>query len=307
MTSGTVSCDTQTASNRKSRSGTGVGDVVANLTEIADSLKALSITASSGAAQGLVEVGCAAESAFQQLLAYYFNKAQVQLDIITQDILLIQEFIRTLFGLTTTITTPVSFWIDQTDTSFQELVCYINTPDGRQSRIWRTLMKHSDFHAGLNVVLSIQNVANQNLIIQIIDLALEMFAVNIVEGYISYIGSAGSLVLGVRKHGLFKWSLAPPNLTLFPFILVIFLTLILLYNAQNIHMDCITSWIYPFTPFTPFLQATWLTLTLLPSGLKLIEYAPRNGSMTTLKNQRRRNPMKMTKMNGFPDTKSTPS
>lgn len=205
-----VTCDTAIDSSKKPTSRTGLGDidVFANLTEIADALQALKNAGSSEAAQGLMEVGCAAQAAFQQLVAYYFAKAQVQLNIITQDIQLIQEFVTTLFGLTTALSTPVSFWIDQTDTSFQELVCYINTPDGRKSRIWRTLMKHSDFHAGLNVALSIQNVANQNVIVQILDLVLEMFAVNLVGGYISYIGSAGSLVLGVRKRAQLVYCLS---------------------------------------------------------------------------------------------------
>lgn len=47
--------------------------------------------------------------------------------------------------------------------------------------------------------------------------------------------------------------------------------------------------------------------TFLPSGLKPTGFAPRNGNMRTLTTRRRRNPTKMTKMIGCPDTRSTQS
>lgn len=73
---GQVTCVEESGSGLRSRGQPGV---VANLTKIADSLAGLSGAAASlggsVAGQGLAAVGCAAQAAFQQTTAYYFNMA----------------------------------------------------------------------------------------------------------------------------------------------------------------------------------------------------------------------------------------
>lgn len=73
---GQVTCIEESDSGLRSRDQPGV---VANLTKIANTLAGLggaaSSVGSSVAGQGLATVGCAAQAAFQQTAAYYFNMA----------------------------------------------------------------------------------------------------------------------------------------------------------------------------------------------------------------------------------------
>lgn len=76
-TNGEVAChQVNEAASRKSRDD---GGVHANLTQISDQLASLTDQVSSAAGnaanQGLAAVGCAAQAAFQQVTAYYFNMA----------------------------------------------------------------------------------------------------------------------------------------------------------------------------------------------------------------------------------------
>lgn len=98
-------------------------------------------------------------------------------------------------GQTEQVIAPVGVWIDEVDSSFQELVCYINTPDGRTSAIWRSIEKHTTLHAGLNSLISLHNAANENLIQRIFS-ALTTLLTGMFEQYTQYIGSAGSIIQG---------------------------------------------------------------------------------------------------------------
>lgn len=75
-TDGTITCDDVKLSRLQSRGPCLDNDVCSNITKIADKLAGLSNavgSASSAAQQGLSAVGCAAQQAFQQTAAYYFN------------------------------------------------------------------------------------------------------------------------------------------------------------------------------------------------------------------------------------------
>lgn len=120
---------------------------------------------------------------------------QQELSILAQDVQLIVGFLTNLGGYSHQVTAPVQLWIDEADESFQRLVCYINTPDGRRSAIWRAMEKHTTMHAGLNTLVSIQNTANEN-IVQKAWTALTHIFTGIFVQYAGYIGSAGTIVQG---------------------------------------------------------------------------------------------------------------
>lgn len=120
---------------------------------------------------------------------------QKELNVILAETQYILDFFTTILGDSQQVTVPVKVWIDETDQSFQELVCYINTPDGRTSAIWRTMQKHTTLHAGLNTLVSIQNVANAN-IFQKIMTALTTVLTGMFKQYTQYIGATGSIVQG---------------------------------------------------------------------------------------------------------------
>lgn len=76
QTDDTVTCDDVKFSRLQSRGPCLDNDVCSNITKIADKLAGLSNavgSAGSAAQQGLSAVGCAAQQAFQQTAAYYFN------------------------------------------------------------------------------------------------------------------------------------------------------------------------------------------------------------------------------------------
>lgn len=76
-TDDTVTCDDVKLSRLQARGPCLDNDVCSNITKIADKLAGLSnavgSSAGSAAQQGLSAVGCAAQQAFQQTAAYYFN------------------------------------------------------------------------------------------------------------------------------------------------------------------------------------------------------------------------------------------
>lgn len=191
---GTITCNITSESRLGSRATPD--EVSKNLTAIANALAAVKDAISSEAEMGVSEVGCAAQTAFKQAASYYFNMVQQDLSIIQKDIDFIVEFFKDMFGYAQGVTTPVSVWIDQVDESFQELACFTNTPEGQDSRIWRTLTKHTSLHAGLNTLQSIQNVANVNVIERIIETILATVITDLHQQYTSWITSSGTIIEG---------------------------------------------------------------------------------------------------------------
>lgn len=191
---GTITCEA--TSNSRLDSRVTPDEVNKNLTAIADALAAVKDSISSDVEMGLSAVGCAAQAAFKEAASYYFNMVQEDLNTIQKDIQFIIEFFKDIFGYTQDVTTPVAVWIDQVDESFQQLACFINNADGQQSRIWRTLTKHSSLHAGVNTLQSIQNVANVNVIERIIETILTTVITDLYQQYTSCITSSGTIIEG---------------------------------------------------------------------------------------------------------------
>lgn len=106
---------------------------------------------------------------------------------------MIKTILTVIFGLNTHVTQPVQLWIDENDEAFQELICYMDK-DG--SRIWRAVEKHSSLHVGLNVLNSMNDIINQNLILLIIEIILTNFVRNLYDEYSAYITSTGHIVQG---------------------------------------------------------------------------------------------------------------
>lgn len=189
-----MTCGTDSGSRLGSRATPD--EIKNNLTAIANILASVKDATSSNANVGISAVACEAQSAFKKAAGYYFNMVQQDLSTITSDVDFIIEFFKDIFGYTQSITTPVDLWIDQVDETFQELACFVNTPDGSQSRIWRTLSKHSSLHAGLNTIQSIQNVANVNVILRIIELILTTVITDLHQQYTNWITSSGTIIQG---------------------------------------------------------------------------------------------------------------
>lgn len=94
------------------------------------------------------------------------------------------------------MTVPVNVWLDDVDQQFQALACYVNTPDGQKSLIWRTLQKHTTFHQGLNTLASISNVANVNAIVALVEAVLRTVFTGMITNFEQYITSSGTIVQG---------------------------------------------------------------------------------------------------------------
>lgn len=189
---GSFTCQTEPGSNLFSRDS---GDLYSNLTAIADALAAVRDVASDAASateQGLANVGCAAQQAFQQATAYYFRMVQNEVGVVEEAFEIISEFFEAILGYNNKVTGPVNIWIDEADQQFQSLACYANSPSGQQSRIWRTLEQHSSVHAGLNTLTSISNVVNTNFVEDILRLLFTGMTTN----YEEYIVSGGSITQG---------------------------------------------------------------------------------------------------------------
>lgn len=156
MEGGRITCQADAGSQLFSR---GVpGDIKGNLTAVADALSQVKNVAgqvTNAGEQGLSTVGCAAQTAFEQVAAYYFLMVQEEVSVVTEAWIVIGDFFRVVLGLMTAVTTPVGFWIDDTDEQFQTLACYVSDSD---SAIWRTLSKHTALHQGLNTLASLSNV-----------------------------------------------------------------------------------------------------------------------------------------------------
>lgn len=172
-------------------------DLSKNLTKIADTLASMTNQAASSAGtvaeQGMSFVGCAAEAALAATVAYYFNQAQKELSLVLQEFDLMLEFFGDIFQLATQVTDPIKFLIDDTDKTFQELICYVDTSDG--TAISRTLTQHSTLHVGLNALASIQGVASLNIVSELLTL-LTQAVTGVFTDYEQYITAQGSLVLG---------------------------------------------------------------------------------------------------------------
>jgi hypothetical protein len=117
--------------------------------------------------------------------------AQKEWSIFERNMEMIKQILRALFGLNTKVTQPVHLWIDENDEAFQELVCYIDD-DG--SRIWRAVEKHSSLHAGLNVLNSMNDIINQNLVVLLIEIILTNLIQDIYDQYSAYITSTGHII-----------------------------------------------------------------------------------------------------------------
>lgn len=189
---GTFTCQPNSESNLFSRDS---GDLYSNLTEIAEALAKVKDVVSDAAStteQGLANVGCAAQQAFQQATAYYFNMVQNEVGVVEEVFEIVSEFFEAILGYNTKVTGPVSLWIDETDMQFQSLACLTNSPSGQQSRIWRTLEQHSSLHAGLNTLMSISNVVTTNFVEDVLRLVFTGMTIN----YEEYIVSGGSITEG---------------------------------------------------------------------------------------------------------------
>lgn len=158
------------------------------------SLQNAAADAASGTFQtGVQAIGCEAQQAFQQVVGYYFTEVVSQMNVIGQDIEYLKLFFGAVLGYSALVTKPASYWVDGMDQSFQSLVCYIDD-DG--SRIWRTVSKHSTLHAGLNQLASLQNVAEVNLVVQIVELVIKLISNNLLKEFSDKIGAAGALMQG---------------------------------------------------------------------------------------------------------------
>lgn len=168
------------------------GDLYGNLSAIADTLSLVKNVAgavTSTTEQGIANVACAAQQAFQQTAAYYFNMVHQEMNIAKEAWHIISTFFHTILGHNMKVTVPVSMWIEETDRQLQTLACFVNTPEGRESRIWRIMEKHSSLHAGLNTLNSINNVVDVNFVEAVLRLVFTGMSVN----YQQYIVSAGSI------------------------------------------------------------------------------------------------------------------
>lgn len=188
---GRITCQADSSSRLFSR---GVpGDITGNLSAIADALSEVKNVAgqvTSAAEQGLSEVGCAAQVAFEQVAAYYFQMVQQELGIVAEAWSIIGDFFKMVLGLMTAVTTPVGFWINDTDEQFQTLACYVSDGD---SAIWRTLSKHSALHQGINTLASLSNVITVSGLIEEI---MKVVFGNLFAEYQQYITASGAITQG---------------------------------------------------------------------------------------------------------------
>lgn len=188
---GRVTCQTSPDSRLFARDTPG--DIKGNLSAVANALSEVKNVAgqvTNAAEQGLSTVGCAAQIAFEEVAAYYFQMVQQELGIVVEAWTVIGDFFKMVLGLMTAVTTPVGFWIDDTDSQFQTLACYVSDGD---SAIWRTLSKHSALHQGLNTLASLSNVITVSGLIE--DVMKLVFGGLFAE-YQEYITASGAITQG---------------------------------------------------------------------------------------------------------------
>lgn len=188
---GRITC--QADSNLRLFSRGVPGDITGNLSAIADALSEVKNVAgqvTSATEKGLSEVGCAAQVAFEQVATYYFQMVQQELGVLAEAWTIIGDFFKMVLGLMTAVTTPVGFWIEDTDEQFQTLACYVSDGD---SAIWRTLSKHSALHQGINTLASLSNVITVSGLIE--DIMKVVFG-NLFTEYQQYITASGAITQG---------------------------------------------------------------------------------------------------------------
>lgn len=118
------------------------------------------------------------------------------MDIALEIISEISTFFTSILGLNRKVTEPVNIWIDDVDMQFQALACYMNTDNGRETLIWRTLEKHTTFHAGLNTLASINNIVQVNAITTLIEEVLTTVFTGMIAEFEQYITTNGSIIQG---------------------------------------------------------------------------------------------------------------
>ncbi|KAJ4421908.1 hypothetical protein N0V82_003405 [Gnomoniopsis sp. IMI 355080] len=188
---GSITCQADSDSRLFSRDIPG--DIKGNLSAIADALSEVKDVAgqvTNAAEQGLSAVGCAAQVAFEQVAAYYFNMVQQELSVVTEAWIVIGDFFKMVLGLMTAVTTPVGFWIDDTDQQFQTLACYVSDGD---SAIWRTISKHTALHQGLNTLSSLSNVITFSGLIEEI---MSVIFGSLFAEYDQFITASGAITQG---------------------------------------------------------------------------------------------------------------
>lgn len=157
----------------------------------------------SGSGKTLTEFSCEAEGQFKQLGWSFFNIGLKQENIIQLGLDVIKGIFSGIFSSSDPLVTKVQNWIDTVDSSFSDVDCVLNcssssSPFGGSS-ICRSLARHGDLHRSMNVVTSVKNVANTNLILAIIQSVL----LNVISSYrehvFDYVGNWGSLITGFQQ------------------------------------------------------------------------------------------------------------
>ncbi|KAM7186864.1 Peptidase S8/S53 domain containing protein, partial [Naviculisporaceae sp. PSN 640] len=132
-----------------------------------------------------------------------FNMAMQPVNIIT----IVEGLILSFFGIIDSQTDDVmrrlSSWVDSVDKTFLELYCYVDTEEGRKSRIWRSLTHQHHLHVGLNLIMSINRATHVNFIVKIIMTILQVLITGLRMRYLSMIGfwGEGLLALGQLSRG----------------------------------------------------------------------------------------------------------
>lgn len=154
-----------------------------NVTAISEALEYI------GNHDGLAEVGCESSDAYYDVAAYYFGRVQTPLEEITSSDQNITEFYHEILSSSQNVTSHGSTWIPQADEMLQNLMCHIDTSDGKSSRLVRALSKQSNLHTGINTLVSIANVDESQKSIR--NLIKDLF-----DNYVSYIGRESSIIQG---------------------------------------------------------------------------------------------------------------
>ncbi|KAK3938970.1 peptidase S8/S53 domain-containing protein [Diplogelasinospora grovesii] len=143
--------------------------------------------------------GCSASNYFSAVAVQYFQMAMKDVNAITAAIDFVINFFKIIAGDIGNLLTFIiggngaSGWIDRVDQAFLDLSCWVG-PQDQGTAIWRSLTQHYRLHEGINAVLSIQDVAQVNVILQIIELVLKSVITDLRNEYLTYIGSYGQII-----------------------------------------------------------------------------------------------------------------
>lgn len=154
-----------------------------NVTAIAEALETV------GNHDGLAGVGCGSYRAFNDVAEYYFGKVQAPLAGITSSDQNLTDFYHDISSSSQNVTSHGSTWMPQADEMLQNLVCHIDTSDGKSSRLVRALDKLSTLHTGINTLVSISNLeASQK--------SLRNLIKDLFDNHVAYIGRESSIIQG---------------------------------------------------------------------------------------------------------------